>query len=113
MSEKVSLFCIFCVYFYLRLKFLPFFGPHIGSIKHLKTFLATKHLNVTICKIHTSTCSAKINLEMYKDYGTCTVVWLHIIMGLVQITCISWNFVKLMQAENHLFLSNTCMFYAR
>lgn len=54
-----------------------------------------------------------INLEMYKDYGTCTVVWLHIIIGLVQITCISRNFIKLMQAENHFFLSNTCMFYAR
>lgn len=100
---------------YFLCLFLPpvevftFFGPHIGSIKHLKTFLATKHLNVTICKNVEQT----INLEMYKDYGTCTVVWLHIIMGLVQITCISWNFVKLMQAENHLFLSNTCMFYAR
>lgn len=36
-----------------------------------------------------------INLEMYKDYGTCTVVWLHIIIGLVQITCISREFYKI------------------
>lgn len=62
-----------------------------------------------LSKIHTSSTN-NFCLELYKPYGTCTVVWLHIIIELVQLHVISRNFFKMIHAENLFFLSNTCMF---
>lgn len=62
-----------------------------------------------LSKIHTSSTN-NFCLELYKPYGTCTVLWLHIIIELVQLHVISRNFFKMIHAENLFFLSNTCMF---
>lgn len=46
-----------------------------------------------LSKIHTSSTN-NFCLELYKPYGTCTVLWLHIIIELVQLHVISRNFLK-------------------
>lgn len=56
-----------------------------------------------LSKIHTSSTN-NFFLELYKPYGTCTVVWLHIIIELVHGIFLKWYTL------NIFFLSNTCMF---
>lgn len=62
-----------------------------------------------LSKIHTSSTN-NFCLELYKPYGTCTVLWLHIIVEFVQLHVYHGIFKKWYMLKIFFFLSNTCMF---